>query len=96
MENIVSLLTHTPDEAILPLVSYIQSRGLVIQTPDYGINEILKEYLEENLSKSSKLLISMFSEMNQCHLYSPRYNQLIAEIDSTVLGWIEMWISLKM
>jgi hypothetical protein len=45
MENIVSLLTHTPDEAILPLVSYIQSRGLVIQTPDYGINENLKEYL---------------------------------------------------
>jgi hypothetical protein len=71
---------------------YITARQLQVEVIDYGQSENLNQYLLENLEGSSRLIKSMINELQTAN--GVRLHQLMTELDSAVLGWVETWNAL--
>jgi hypothetical protein len=71
---------------------YITARQLQVEVIDYGYKENLNQYLLENLEGSSRLIKSMINELQTAN--TVRLPQLMIELDSAVLGWVETWNAL--
>lgn len=69
-------------------MDYIVLRHLTVEDIDYGTMD-----LEENLEQSSKLIRGMIAEL-QTATPERRVN-LLEELDSAVLGWVETWNALQ-
>ena len=69
-------------------MDYIVLRQLTVEDIDYGTMD-----LEENLEQSSKLIRGMIAEL-QTATPERRVN-LLEELDSAVLGWVETWNALQ-
>ena len=97
MNNIHLLLNEgKPEQALLLMAEYIKTRNLKIERPDYGDHPDLEKYLQQNLKGGTGLLNSMFIEMYTLVPGSLRHRQLIQELDSAILGWVETWICLNL
>jgi hypothetical protein len=77
------------------MMEHIKSKNLKVEQPDYGDYPDLQKYLQQNLKAGTELLISMFVELNTLVEGSLRHKQLIEELDSAILGWVETWVSLN-
>jgi hypothetical protein len=69
-------------------MDYIVLRHLTVEDIDYGTMD-----LEENLEQSSKLIRGMIAEL-QTATPERRVN-LLEELESAVLGWVETWNALQ-
>jgi hypothetical protein len=72
---------------------YITARQLQVEVIDYGYKENLNQYLLENLEGASRLIKCMLTELQTAN--SVRLPQLMIELDSAVLGWVETWNALQ-
>jgi len=71
---------------------YITARQLQVEVIDYGYKENLNQYLLENLEGASRLIKCMINELQTAN--TVRLPQLMIELDSAVLGWVETWNAL--
>jgi hypothetical protein len=69
-------------------MDYIVLRHLTVEDIDYGTMD-----LEENLEQSSKLIRGMIAELQT--VTPERRVNLLEELDSAVLGWVETWNALQ-
>lgn len=69
-------------------MNYIAVRQLTVETIDYG-----DENLSLNLERSASLIRGMLNELQTAS--AERKVQLLEELDSAVLGWVETWNALQ-
>ena len=69
-------------------MNYIAVRQLTVETIDYG-----DENLSLSLERSASIIRGMLNELQTAS--AERKVQLLEELDSAVLGWVETWNALQ-